>query len=226
MKRLVAALLFALVCAPPAQARQVAGTPALLREVAADGLSVFTLTEIRWALHLEDNAPLPATPDLLAEQLQRRYVREGYTKAIVRASFDERTGRLSFQADEGRIDSVVFEGVDQKLGDQLREALAVHPGEVFNTGRVSSALRKALAPTGGAVRPGVSGDGDPFDLVERNGKRTLVIGVHRRTGDLDASIGTNSREDWYSPVDGLNLALGFAGTIYDQRRFAHTYLQG
>jgi len=187
--------------------------------VVTEGVSVFTQTEISWTLHLEENAPLRANPDRLAAELREKYEREGYTRAKVRASFDD-TGMLRFDVDEGRIDAIAFEGVDQQLRQDLSGGFSVTPGDVFNDRQVSAAIRKLLAPTGGAVRSA------GFDLVDRGGRRTLVVSVRRRGGDFDATVGTQSREDWYSPVDGLNLALGFGATIFDQRRFAHTYLQG
>ena len=224
MIRIAAGLLcVAVLVAAPATGQTPAPPLPVLTELVTDGVTVFTPTEIRWGLHLAERAPLPDPPDVLAERLQRRYAREGYTKAVVRATFDESTGRLELRVDEGRVDAVVFEGVDRKLAEELRAAFSVRPGDIFNTRQVADAVRHVLAPTAGAVRLRGS---DGFDLVERDGRRTLVVNVHRRGGDFDATVGTESHEDWYSPVDGLNFALGFGGTVYDQRRFNHTYLRG
>lgn len=219
MTRLLAAVAWALVCMPVLAAQAPPAEPRALRQVAIEGVSVFTPTEIRWSLHLEDNTPLPATPDELAADLQRRYEREGYTKATVRCSFDGE-GRLTFEVDEGRLDAIAFEGVDQALEQELAGGLAVHPGDLYNERKISSALRKLLAPAAGALTS------HGYDLVDRGGRKTLVINVRRRNGDFDLTFGTESREDWYSPVDGLNLALGFGATLFDQRRFAHTFVQG
>jgi surface antigen Omp85-like protein/surface antigen-like variable number repeat protein len=219
MSRTLAVLVCALTWASVALA-QAPPVPAVpFRQLVTEGVSVFSPTEITWTLHLEEQAPLPASPDDLAARLRSRYEREGYTKASVRGSFDQ-TGRLTFRVDEGRIDAVVFEGVDQRLGEELTGSFSIRPGDLFNDRHVSTALRKVLAPTGGAIRAG------GYDLVDRGGRRTLVVSVRRRSADVDATFGTESREDWYSPADGLNLALGFGATLFDQRRFAHTYLQG
>ncbi len=223
MIRIAARLLGVAVLAAPVYGQTPAAPLPRFSELATDGISVFSATEIRWALHLEEDSPLPAPPDDLANTLRRRYAREGYAKAAVDASFDESTGRLTLHADEGRIDAVAFEGVDRQLAEELRDAFSVRPGDIFNTRQVASAVRRLLQPTGGAIR---LREGDAFDLIERDGRRTLVVDIHRRQGDFDVIAGTESREDWYSPVDGLNLALGFGGTVYDQRRFNHTYLQG
>ncbi|MGE5813687.1 MAG: BamA/TamA family outer membrane protein [Acidobacteriota bacterium] len=219
MTRILAGMVCVLACAPTAIAQAPPPSSPPLRQVVTEGVTVFTPTEIRWTLHLDENAPLPATPDVLAAKLRERYEHEGYTKATVRCSFDE-TGRLTFQAEEGRIDAVAFEGVDQELGEELTGSFSIRPGDIYNERKVPVAVRKVLEPTGGAIRSG------GYDLVDRGGRKTLVISVKRRNADFDATFGTESREDWYSPVDGLNLALGFGGAIFDQRRFAHTYLQG
>lgn len=220
MNRTLPALLCMLAWTTAARAQAVPTAAPLLRHVATEGVSVFSPTEISWTLHLEENAPLPAEPDQLAAELRDKYVREGYTKATVRASLETATGTLAFQVDEGRIDAVVLEGIDQEMEEELIAGFSVRPDSLFNEPRISAAIRKLLAPTEGAIRPG------GYDLVDREGRRTLVVRLRRRDADFDAAIGTTSHEDWYSPVDGLNLALGFGGTIFDQRRFAHTYLQG
>jgi hypothetical protein len=51
-----------------------------------------------------------------------------------------------------------------------------------------------------------------------------VVHVRRDNYELNTTWGTDSREDWYSPVDGLNLAFGVSGTIFDHRRFNHTFV--
>jgi hypothetical protein len=38
-------------------------------------------------------------------------------------------------------------------------------------------------------------------------------------------LGTDQREDWYSPVDGFAPAAGFDLTIFDRARFHHTYIR-
>jgi hypothetical protein len=213
------------------------------RELVTDGITVFSPTEIRWTLQLEDGSPLPDTTDELAAKLHRRYGREGYTKAAVAVSFQEQTGRLSITANEGRIDAVAFEGLEQSLAEELRDAFAVRPGDLYNTRQISRALETLLKPARGAIRlryvsraePGTvfhdsaelqrKTESSPFDLLDRDGRRTLVISLRRVSKDLNTTVGTEAREDWYNPVDGLNLAVGVGGAIFDHRKFDHTFLQ-
>jgi outer membrane protein assembly factor BamA len=55
----------------------------------------------------------------------------------------------------------------------------------------------------------------------------MVLRVHlrQRAGRLQWSTSATDREDWFSPVDGFAPALGFAGTIFDQRHFNHTFIE-
>jgi hypothetical protein len=233
---------FAVVLALPGAAQTPEARPTL-RALEVDGATVFTPTEIRWSLRLEEGAPLPQPPEELADRLRQRYVRQGYGKAEVTARFEEEAGRLLLRVDEGRVEAIAFEGVDEDLARDLASRFPVRPGDLYNTRHVARALREALAPSRGAVRlahrasapPGTvfqdSGDlsaatARPFDLVDRDGRRTLVIGLRRERSDFRATFGTEGREDWYSPVDGLTAAVGFSGTIYDQRRFHHTTIEG
>jgi hypothetical protein len=237
--RSAAVVLWLCVLAIPAGAQEPQGR---LSELVAEGITVFTPAELRRNLRLDQDAPLPESPDELAARLQRRYHREGYTKAVVTASYEEATGRLTLRADEGRIDAIAIEGIDDDLARELAGAFAIQPGSLFNTRQIARALNELLRPARGAIRPHYvtranreSRDSpersdastvSAFDLVDRGGRRTLVVNLRRVNQDFDPRIGTDSREDWYSPVDGLNLALGFGGTIFDQRRFNHTTLQG
>src|SRR5206468_1931008 len=97
-----------------------------------------------------------------------------------------------------------------------------------------------LRRTRGAVRPGVvidrltpaTGGGnaprlpDAFDLVERNGRRILRVGLREPTGRFKVDPDLGSREDWFTPVDGFVPSLGFGGAVFDHERFNHTYIAG
>jgi Omp85 superfamily domain/Surface antigen variable number repeat len=211
--RLVLALL---VFAVPLRSSALAQTPAqpappasVLRTVSFDGVTVFTPAEIRRWLDLEDGTPLPRSVKGLGEALQRRYHREGYSRARVDATFDESAGALRLSVDEGRIDDIAFEGVEGKYLDPLQGNFDVRPGDIFNSRVISRALNRLLEPTnGGIIHKG-------FDLIDRGGKRVLVIELDRREVKGSVSFGPGQREDWYSPVDGFSPAFGFNLTLFD-----------
>jgi hypothetical protein len=238
--RYLTAAVWVLAAAVPAFAQ---APPGRFQRLTTDGVSVFSPTEILWTLHLKENEPLPEPVDELSARLQRRYRREGYAKATVAATWDDTTGRLTVEADEGRIDAVAFEGIEPQLAEDMRDAFSVRPGDLYNTRAISRALETLLEPTRGAIRlrdtaraePGTvftdseqlrrTTSGSPFDLVDEDGRKTLVVRLRRVAADIDPSIGSEGREDWYSPVDGMNVAFGVGGAIFDQRRFDHTYIQ-
>jgi hypothetical protein len=219
--RLAPALLCVTLLATPARAQdQPALSDVPFRALSVQGVTAFSEAELRRLLRLEEGMPLSQLPAELAERLERRYAREGYVKADVSVEFDESTGTLSIRGDEGRIDAVVVEGVEPELASDLRVNLSVQPGALYNTREISRAVDRLLAPSRGAFKL------SEFELVDRDGQRTLIITVRRDNYDFDLSWGTGGREDWYSPVDGLNLSTGFAASVYDHRHFNHTFLSG
>ncbi len=216
---------------PPAAPR------AVLHEVIIDGASVFGRPEILWLLRLREGQPLPDTPAALAEALHKRYAADGYTCARVEASFDVTPGRLVLTVDEGRIDAVEFVGGAVSDAGRLRARFEVHPGDVYNQRRVDRALEALRTAAGGAVEASVGrqvllrGSEEPVPaascpLVQRAGRRVLAISLERRKGRFSLTGGAGSREDWYSPVDGLVPSLGFRATLFDARGFGRTFLTG
>ena len=207
---------------PPTQPQPIEPAP-IVRAVAFDGVSVFTPAEIRRWLDLEDEKPLPRTVEALSEALERRYRREGYTQARVQITLDETTGTVRVAVDEGRIDEIAFEGIDGPHLDTLQGNFDVRPGDIFNSGVIARALQRLLEPTHGAIVQ------QGFDLVDRGGKRFLVVELDRRQATGGVNVGTDQREDWYSPVDGFAPALGFNLTLFDSlfgsTNFKETYIR-
>ena len=187
--------------------------------VTFDGVSVFTPAEIRHWLHLDEGKPLPQPVEKLGEELEEKYHREGYTRAKVQATFDEATGALRLAADEGRIDEVALEGIEGKLLDVLQGNFDVRAGDIFNSRVIDRALDRLLEPARGAI---IS---KGFDLIDRAGRRVLVVELDRRAADADVDFGPGQREDWYSPVDGFSPAAGFKLTLFDSTRFHHTFIR-
>jgi hypothetical protein len=208
---------------------------AALKQVVVNGARYFTERDVAAFLKLRIDAPLPASPAQLAQDLQRRYAAQGYSFAQVAARFDEGNGQLTFDVDEGHIDAVEFAGVRTDLAHEFANDFALQPGDVFCRTEATRALGVLLQPTQGAVCPAeTSADlrplprplTTPFEMIERDGKRVLVVHVATRRSDFNLSLGTGTREDWFSPVDGLVPAIGFNETIFDPVAFNHTYITG
>ena len=207
-----------------------------LKELVVNGAHYFTEGDIAAYLHLRVGAPLPASPAALADDLQHHYSDHGYSFALVAARFDQTSGRLSLDVDEGHIDAIEFAGVPDAMAHTFTREFSLQPGDVFRRAEAGRALSVLLQPTDGAVRPVESTwqrDTErlppwqrAFEMVDRGGKRVLIVHLTTRRNQFNLAAGTEGREDWFDPVDGLAPAIGFNDTIFDAVGFNHTYLAG
>jgi outer membrane protein assembly factor BamA len=206
----------------------------VLKELRLDGATVFTRDDVLFLLTLREGAPLPRPPADVAKALQERYERDGYSEARVSGAFDE--GRLTLSVDEGRIDDIEILGVTPGEAARLLRRLGVKQGDVYNArviGRASTRLTEASlgAFTIGQPRryqPGVArGESVPDEVIldRRGPRKVLVVPLRWRTARTGWSLGS-SREDLFSPVDGLSPAAGFTSTIFDHAEFNHTFVSG
>jgi hypothetical protein len=223
--RFVPVLLATLVCsgthAASAQDASPAATP-VIREVSITGATVYTAQEIASRHRLNAGDRLDRTAEQLREAVQQQYSRDGYTLATVTAQVDAVRGAVSIDIDEGRFDAVSITGLDTRSTAHIVERLALPAGEIFNVSQANRALDDALAIAQGAIERA-----EPtFEIVSEGGRRVLRVGLRRRDRRGGVLVGTQGREDWYSPVDALNLALGAQGTVFDRGRFTHTHWSG
>jgi hypothetical protein len=215
-----------LPASPPVRALHITGA----REISSQ--------TIQEALHVRVGEPLAETPDRIAESVQRQYRDEGYTFARVKASFEASSGELSLDIDEGTIDEIVFQGVDEKLARTFADEFALRAGDVFNSRRARQALDVLLRQTRGAVSAGrvhpqtFTDSGDPtkrrgtFDLIDRNGDRVLLVGLREPAGRFKMVPDLGEREDWFSSVDGFVPSLGMGIAVFDHERFNHAFVAG
>jgi outer membrane protein assembly factor BamA len=247
MSRILAVGLGALLLSRAAGAQPPPQPPAdtaqpIVKSVRFEGVTLFRPSRLLDELNLREGEPLPHPPAELAERLERLYHEEEYSYASVKSSFDETSATLTLTVDEGRIDDIEFEGVDESLARTLLDRFDVRVGDIFNKRDVGRALSRVLAPTHGAIERSSSWvpapqfhderdwerrqEGEPIQLVPEGGRRVLVVHLRPRVGRFDLNWGTDGREDWFTPVDGLGLALGFTGTVFDSRGFNHTVITG
>jgi surface antigen Omp85-like protein/surface antigen-like variable number repeat protein len=230
-----ALVVLALALSTPAAAQDPPAPPhpeQVLGELRLEGATVFTRDDVLWLLKLREGSPLPQPPEDVAKALQERYDRDGYSEARVGASFDQ--GRLTLTVDEGRIDEIQIVGVSAEEAARFTKRLQIQPGDIYNKRVVGRATRQLIDDSDGAFQighprrrqPGHAESGPDEVVLERRGSRNvLVIPLRWRTTDTDPIFGSG-REDLYSPVDGASLALGFGTTIFDHRKFNHTYVNG
>jgi hypothetical protein len=188
---------------------------------------------VRQALPVELGTPTADSLEHIAEAVERRYRDDGYTFAHVTPLFDEATGTLSLTIDEGVIDGVEFDGVDDfNVVRTLLDEFAMRAGDVFNRNRAMQALEVLLRQTRGAIRPERTGSPDrhgrrgTFDIVDRNGQRVLVVALDEPPGRFRLVPDLGDREDWFTPVDGFVPSLGFGATVFDHHEFNHAYVLG
>ena len=216
----------------------------IVREIRVTGARELPEDVVRRAAGVVVGEPLAETQtgavDRMTQSVQRKYRDEGYSFASAQVSFDPASGVVTIDVNEGTIDGVEFQGVDEKLARRFASEFALRAGDVFNRERAQHALDALLQQTRGAVRPGrLYGDGSTFtpardmrrrrgsfDLVDRDGRRMLLVGLREPPGRFKMVPDLGEREDWFTAVDGFVPSLGFGAAVFDHDRFNHTYIAG
>src|SRR3954468_3232788 len=172
----------------PVAAAQDTPPTAAVREIHITGAREISSQAIQDALRVRIGEPLIDTTAHLGEIVSRQYRDEGYTFARIKTGFDAASGVLSLDIDEGVIDAVVFQGVDEKLARLFENDFALRAGDVFNRRRARQALDVLLRPTRGSVTAGntypqqftssdeVSRRRGTFEIVDRNGDPRVLAG--------------------------------------------------
>jgi hypothetical protein len=195
----------------------------VLSDVRIIGASIYTAEQLQRRHRLTPGTRLEEPPESIADRIRKHYARDGYSFAKVSATLDA-ANVLTVEIDEGQIDDIEFRGVSDDVAARLRTEFALQPGDVFNRPQATRALDQALEVGQGAIEQRRSND--VFTLIREHGRRVLQVNLRTRSSDTDVFAGTQGREDWYSPVDGFNPALGFQSTFFDTKRFNHTYWIG
>ena len=206
----------------------------VLQELRLEGATVYKQDDVLFLLGLRQGAPLPKDAAAVAKALQERYERDGYSEARVTGAFEN--GRLTLTVDEGRIDDIEILGVPTDHLARYRRMLGIEPGDIYNTRVVGRSTARLASRSGGAVsidrprRDQPGGDRaetmpEKVTLERRGARNVLVVPVRWRYVDNDVSLGS-SREDLFSPADGLSPAIVYTATIFDHGRFNHTLLEG
>jgi hypothetical protein len=139
--------------------------------------------------------------------------------ATVEAAHDPVGGTLTIRVDEGRFDAVDVLGLQDDMRRQVLDSVALVPGEVFNESQANRALDAALEFARGAIQRA-----EPtYTIASDAGRRVLRVALRTRENQIGVFLGTQGREDWYSPVDALNFGFGVQGTVFDKRHFNHLY---
>jgi outer membrane protein assembly factor BamA len=215
---------------------QVSGP--VVRSIAIGGSKEIAEGALADAARLKAGEPLPDTVENISRTIERHYRDEGYAFARATTQFDEASGTLTITIDEGVIDEVEFQGVDENLVRRFTDEFALRAGDVFNRRRAQQALDVLLRPTRGAIRPGAlhkptftdSGElrrrRGAFDLIDRGGRRVLLVGLREPPGRFRLLPDLGEREDWFTSVDGFVPSLGMGIALFDHQRFNHAFVAG
>jgi hypothetical protein len=225
------------VLTPIAASAQDPPSPAVVRSLTVTGAKEIAEPTVRAELRVRPGDPLTQTTDEISRGIEALYRRQDFTFARVTTTFDEADGALTVAIDEGKIDGVEFEGVDEHLARTFADDFALRAGDIFNRKRARQALEVLLQQTRGAVTPGrlsthsLTSTDDltrrhgTFDLVDRGGRRMLIVGLREPLGRFHVTP-FGEREDWFTPVDGFVPSLDMGIAVFDHTSFNHTFIFG
>jgi Surface antigen variable number repeat len=207
--------------------------PITVREIVVIGNKELSKDAVREAVPVHIGVPTSEPLEHVRDAVERRYREAGYTFARATPVFEAATETLSVTVDEGVIDEVEFQGVeDENVVRTFLDEFALRAGDVFNRERAMEALQVLLRQTRGAIVPGRRSHHDArdrhgtFDLVDRGGRRVLLVGLTEPAGRFRLVPDLGDREDWFTPVDGFVPSLGFGATVFDHHEFNHAYVLG
>ncbi|HZR26370.1 MAG TPA: POTRA domain-containing protein [Vicinamibacterales bacterium] len=224
MARSFSVLFTALVVASavPLAAQTPSPAPETVRSLRVVGAKELSEADVARASRVVVGEALSSTLEQLRDRIERHYRDEGYTFARATPTFDDGSGTLTITVDEGVIDAVEFEGLDDKLKAAFNSDFALRAGDVFNRSRAVHALDALLQQTRGAVRRSKR----TFNVIDRDGQRVLIVGLREPAGRFNMVPDLGDREDWFTPVDGFVPSLGFGAAVFDHASFNHAFVAG
>jgi hypothetical protein len=141
----------------------------------------------------------------------------------VQAAYDEGTGVLRLDVDEGRLKSVELEGVDGSERDRVLGLVDLKPGQAFNDEAVADALRRLESETNGAFEA----VGDPPYRVERDADGVRVtLTLRHRTARVRWGPGGVGVAALYNRVDGFAPGVSARALIFTPSAFNPIELYG
>jgi outer membrane protein insertion porin family len=215
--------------------------PPTVHDIQITGAKELSAQAILDELPARVDEPFATTTDQIVHAVEHQYRDEGFTFARAKADFDAASGVLKISIEEGVIDGVEFEGVDDKLAQTFAAEFALHAGDVFNSRKARQALNALLRPTRGAIMAGRVAESSSvftdtrqlgnagrrtFDLVEVDGKRILRIGLREPAGRFKLRPTLGGREDWFTSVDGIVPSLDFGAAVFEHQKFNHAFIAG
>ncbi len=201
----------------------VAPPVARLDEIVLEGVTAFTREKALAGIRLHPGGRFFRDPAEVGESLQVFYELSGYVAPRVAARFDSEIGRLTLTVDEGRLHSIVLEGVSGDEEARVRAMLALNTGVPLQDKAIGEAIGRLETSSGGAytVERGMywTIDHGPTGPV-------LRLRVIRRRFRLTPLLSGPDASPFHNRVDGTAPGLGVEVTVLGGAGLNHASVYG
>ena len=206
--------------APAARAQEPpAAPPAADHHVTAIEITGVTRfdKETLWAtLRVKPGGVLRRDPADLARLIEEHYHTLGWAAARAQTRFDEASGTLHVDVDEGVLTAVEVDGVRGSERERVRGVLKLDPGKPFNDEDVADALRRLESETSGAFAT----EGEPPYTLERgDGSVRLTLQLRQRTARFRIGPGGTGVAALFNRVDGFAPGLSAEALVFAPSSF-------
>lgn len=192
-----------------------------VQEIEIRGARAFDREAVLGLIRLHPGDSLRRTPELIAQGLTNRYRLAGYPAARVDVRFDEGSGLLVIDVDEGTLVEVVVNGLGEAASRRAIEALRLETGKPVREGDLWAAVARLDSASDGTVHA----EGAPPYTVERaEGGARVVFELRRDPARVEVRPWGPRAAARYNRVDGLNLGLATEVAITDASSYNHLRL--
>ena len=207
--------------APPPGPGAARRRPRLVREIEVRGAKAFDREAVLGLIRLHPGDPLRRAPEVIAQGLTKRYRLAGYPAARVGVRFDEGSGLVLIEVDEGTLAEVVVVGLTGAASRRAIEALRLETGKPLREGDIWSGIARLDSASEGTVHA----EGDPPYTVETgaDGAR-VVFHLRRDPAHFELRPWGPRAAGRYNRVDGLALGLATEMALTDASSYNHLRL--
>jgi hypothetical protein len=192
-----------------------------VKEIEIRGARAFDREAVLGLIRLHPGDSLRRTPELIAQGLTKRYRLAGYPAARVDVRFDEGSGLLVIDVDEGTLVEVVVNGLEPAASRRAIEALRLETGKPLREGDIWSAIARLDSASDGTVHAeGVP----PYTVEAVDGGARVVFEMRRDPAHFHIRPWGPRAAARYNRVDGLNLGLATEVALTDASSYNHLRL--
>lgn len=192
-----------------------------VQEIEIRGAQAFDREAVLALIRLHPGDPLRRSPEAIAQGLTKRYRLAGYPAARVGVRFDEGSGLVLIEVDEGKLAEVVVVGLEGAASRRAIETMRLEIGKPLREGDLWS----AIARLDSASEETVHAEGAPPYTVEEtpDGAR-VVFHLRRDPAHFHVRPWGPRAAARYNRVDGLNLGLTTEVALTDASSYNHLRL--